>query len=185
MQIVDLFSDNQQMIEQMTAVLHTAFRAHYPDSWPDLESARAEVEEFFDPERICRVAVADDGTVLGWVGASREYNGRAWELHPLAIHPAYQGQGVGRALITDLEAQVRARGGVTIFLGTDDEDNQTNLSNNDLYPNPLEHLARIQNRNRHPFEFYQKVGFVIVGVIPDANGPGKPDILMAKRVSQE
>jgi hypothetical protein len=30
---------------------------------------------------------------------------------------------------------------------------------------------------------YQKLGFVIVGVMPDANGPGKPDIYMAKRVS--
>jgi len=35
-----------------------------------------------------------------------------------------------------------------------------------------------------PFEFYQKCGFVIVGVVPDANGLGKPDILMAKRVAE-
>lgn len=182
MKIINLAKDDLQLIEQATAVLHTAFRAHYPDAWADLDSARAEVEEFLDPERICRVAVADDGTVLGWVGAISEYNGRAWELHPLVVHPDAQGQGVGRALVADLEEQVRARGGGTIFLGTDDEDDQTSLSNIDLYPDPLDHLARIQNRNRHPFEFYQKVGFVVVGVIPDANGPGKPDILMAKRV---
>jgi aminoglycoside 6'-N-acetyltransferase I len=32
---------------------------------------------------------------------------------------------------------------------------------------------------------YQKCGFLIVGVMPDANGPGKPDILMAKRIYKE
>jgi hypothetical protein len=32
------------------------------------------------------------------------------------------------------------------------------------------------------YEFYQKQGYVIVGVMPDANGLGKPDILMAKSV---
>ena len=42
--------------------------------------------------------------------------------------------------------------------------------------------AEIKNLKGHPYEFYQKVGFVLVGVIPDANGPGKPDIVMAKRV---
>jgi aminoglycoside 6'-N-acetyltransferase I len=183
MQIIDLLPNDQQMIELVTAVLHTGFQTHYPDSWPDMESARVEVAEVFQPGRICRVAVAEDGTVLGWVGGISQYNGRAWELHPLVVHPAYQGQGVGRALVADLEAQVRARGGVTIFLGTDDVDSQTSLSNVDVYPDPLTHLARLQNLNRHPFEFYQKVGFAIVGIIPDANGPGKPDILMAKRVN--
>jgi aminoglycoside 6'-N-acetyltransferase I len=52
----------------------------------------------------------------------------------------------------------------------------------DLYPDVLEHLANIKNLRGHPYEFYQKIGFSIVGVMPDANGPGKPDIYMAKRV---
>ena len=37
-------------------------------------------------------------------------------------------------------------------------------------------------RKAHPANFYLKLGYVIVGIIPDANGMGKPDILMAKRV---
>ena len=64
----------------------------------------------------------------------------------------------------------------------DDEDYQTSLSGIDLYPTPFEHLARIRNVRGHPYEFYLKVGFSLVGVLPDANGPGKPDIFMAKRL---
>jgi hypothetical protein len=29
----------------------------------------------------------------------------------------------------------------------------------------------------------RKCGCAVAGVVPEANGPGKPDILMAKRVS--
>ena len=52
----------------------------------------------------------------------------------------------------------------------------------DLYPNVLGHLIKIENLRGHPYEFYQRLGFEIVGVMPDANGFGKPDIYMAKRV---
>jgi len=105
-----------------------------------------------------------------------------WELHPLAVRPDCQRKGIGRALVNDLEERVRERGGLTIRVGTDDEDDMTTLGGVDLYPNVMERLAKIGNLKRHPYEFYQKVGFVIVGVIPDANGLGKPDILMTKRV---
>ena len=120
--------------------------------------------------------------VLGLIGGRPQYEGHVWELHPLAVHPEHQQRGIGRALVADLEERVRERGALTLWLGTDDEGGQTTLSTVDLYPDPLEHLARIRNLRGHPYEFYQKVGFVIVGVVPDANGWGKPDILMAKRV---
>lgn len=54
----------------------------------------------------------------------------------------------------------------------------------DLYQNLWEQIANIRNFKRHPYEFYQKLGYVIVGVMPDANGTGKPDIIMAKRVAR-
>jgi len=44
-------------------------------------------------------------------------------------------------------------------------------------------VAAIRNLRGHPYIFYRRLGFVIVGVLPDANGPGKPDIFMAKRVT--
>lgn len=163
-------------------LLTAAFAAHWPGAWATFADARAEVDEALAPDRICRAAFGADGRVLGWIGGNAQYAGRVWELHPLAVHPDAQQQGVGRALVADFEQQVAARGGVTILLGTDDEAAMTTLSEIDLYPNVWEHIAGVRNLRRHPFEFYQKCGFVIVGVVPDANGLGKPDILMAKRV---
>ena len=60
----------------------------------------------------------------------------------------------------------------------------TSLSQVDLYKNTWEHITNIRNLKGHPFEFYQKMGFTIIGVIPDANGWNKPDIMMAKRVGK-
>ena len=58
------------------------------------------------------------------------------------------------------------------------------LNNSTGYPDVWPHIANIKNIKGHPYSFYQKMGFVITGVVPDANGPGKPDILMAKRVRE-
>ena len=138
------------------------------------------MRESFGSDRTSRIAVEDDGTVLGWIGSISEYRGHVWELHPLVVRVSQQGKGIGQALVIDLEERVRERGGLTITLGTDDVNGQTSLSGISLYPDVWEHVAAIKNLKRHPYEFYQKQGFVIIGVMPDANGPGKPDILMAK-----
>ncbi len=103
---------------------------------------------------------------------------------PSSCGPDSQGRGIGQALVADFEAQVRSRGGLTIWLGSDDVDGMTSLAGVDLFPHVLDHLARIRNLRRHPFEFYQKLGYAIVGAPPDANGLGKPDIFLAKSVAQ-
>jgi aminoglycoside 6'-N-acetyltransferase I len=182
MQILTLTPDNDTAIQQAATLLVEGFAEHWPKSWPDLEAALEEVYEALEPERICRIALDDGGRVLGWIGAINQYDGHAWELHPLVVASEQRGRGIGRALVEDLEAQVRARGGTTIYLGTDDENGMTSLSGVDLYPDLFGHLQRIQNLKGHPYQFYQKLGYAIVGVIPDANGPGKPDILMAKKL---
>jgi aminoglycoside 6'-N-acetyltransferase I len=104
-------------------------------------------------------------------------------LHPLAVQPSEQGKGIGKVLVEDFEEQVRQLGGLTITLGSDDEDNMTSLSNVDLYEDLWKKVKNIRNLKGHPFEFYQKMGYVITGVVIDANGRGKPDILMSKRVN--
>ena len=183
MRIVELRPDDEERIHQAAALLVEGFREQAPDAWPTIESALAEIRESFAADHVSRVALADDGTALGWIGAISQYDGRVWELHPLVVAPSFQRQGIGRMLVTDLEVCLRARGAQTLWLGTDDETGQTSLANVDLYDELPRRLASIRNLNHHPYEFYQRLGFTIVGVMPDANGIGKPDILMAKRIA--
>jgi aminoglycoside 6'-N-acetyltransferase I len=181
MQIIDLRPEDGQAVQQAATLLVDVFP---PDAWPDIASGLEEVREMLGPDRISRLAVDGQGMVLGWIGGIREYNGHTWQLHPLVVHPEHQGRGIGRALVLDLERLVRERGGMTIYLGTDDPDHRTNLGGIDLYPDIATYIKHIKNLRRHPYEFYQKLGYVIYGLLPDANGFGKPDILMAKRVGQ-
>jgi aminoglycoside 6'-N-acetyltransferase I len=182
--IIDLDPNNQTHIDQAANLLIEGFALFSPTSWRTFAEAIEEVHEALEAEKICRVALNDEDVVLGWVGGIPGYRGRVWELHPLVVAPQRQRQGIGRALIQDLEEQVRRRGGLTLILGTDDEVGQTSLSGVDLYPDVASHIGAIRNLHGHPYEFYQKCGFVIYGLLPDANGFGKPDILMAKRVQR-
>jgi aminoglycoside 6'-N-acetyltransferase I len=178
--IVDLDPGNEEAIRQAAALLVEGFKEHWPDAWPNMESALEEVRDSLGEGRISRAAVGEGGEILGWIGGISSYDGNAWELHPLVVRPDLHRRGIGSVLVADLEERVRERGGYTLWLGTDDEDGMTTLSGADLYPNVLEHLLNIENLRSHPYEFYEKLGFSIVGVMPDANGPGKPDIYMAK-----
>lgn len=184
MEIISITPDNDYLIQQAAQILVEAFMIHAPEAWPTLEKGLEEVHEMLATDRILRVALDATGNVAGWIGGIEQYNGHVWELHPLVVRPNLQRKGIGRALILDFEEQVHARGGLTITLGADDEDNRTSLSNTDLYIETWEQIKNIKNLNGHPFEFYQKMGFIISGVMPDANGIGKPDILMSKRVSR-
>jgi aminoglycoside 6'-N-acetyltransferase I len=185
MRVIDLRPDDEEAVRQVAALLVEGFKEHWPRAWPGRDAAWKEVQESFGANRISRVAVDEVGMVLGWVSGIEQYDGKVWELHPLVVHPEHRRKGIGRALVADLEERVRERGGLTLWIGTDDEDGMTTLSGVDLYPDVLAHLANIRNLRGHPYEFYQKLGFVLVGVMPDANGPGKPDIYMAKRVRKK
>jgi len=101
------------------------------------------------------------------------------------VRPDVQRRGIGTALARDLEAQVRDRGATTLWLGSDDESDATSLSGVDLYEDVPGHIRRARVVKNHPLDFYRKLGFTIIGVMPDANGYGKPDIILGKRVGSE
>jgi aminoglycoside 6'-N-acetyltransferase I len=181
MQILTCDGQDEKLKKQMAQLMVDAF-CHWSSAWSTFDEGMEEVREMLEAERICRVALDDGGNLLGMIGGIPQYDGKVWELHPLAVQPHVQGQGVGRALVADFEEQVRQRGGLTVTLGTDDEDGMTSLANVDLYDDLWGKVRDIRNLKGHPYEFYQKMGYVITGVVPDANGIGKPDILMSKRV---
>jgi len=179
--------------EAAAEILVRAF-AHAPSAWGNLDHARAEVATFLQPplrnryrphRRRVRTALAalDRDVLIGWVGLIRTYS-HAFELHPIAVEPDRQRHGVGAALVRALEALAKADGALTIYLGADDDFGGTTLFGADPYPDLLASLARIEasGGQRHPLGFYLRVGFRLAGLIPDANGTGRPDILFAKRI---
>jgi aminoglycoside 6'-N-acetyltransferase I len=182
LRIIDLTQDDSHLIEQVAAVLVEGFREMAPGAWETFDEALEEVRSSLTPDRISRIALDETEAVVGWIGGIPEYDGNVWELHPLVVREDMQGKGVGRALVADLEEQVKARGGLTLTLGSDDITGMTSLYGLDLDPDPLAHLLNIRNLRRHPFEFYLKCGFSFTGIVPDANGRGKPDIILSKRI---
>jgi aminoglycoside 6'-N-acetyltransferase I len=179
--IIDLRLDTEDLIEQAALLLLDAFRNRTED-WQTVESARQEVLASLAPDQISRVLVDESGIARGWIGAVPTYGGRVWEVHPLVVSGLHRRRGIGRALIQDLEPLVAARGALTLWAGSDDESNDTTLGGMDLYPDIPGAIRDVRNLRNHPYEFYLRLGFRIAGVLPDANGRGKPDIFLAKRV---
>lgn len=179
---MDVVTLQSEHADRAAAVLHDGFADHWPQAWPTIADARAEVREALAADRVGFAAV-EHGRLLGWIGAlESDYGPVTWELHPLVVAPSAQGRGVGRTLVTTLLDELRDRNVLTVILGTDDTDAMTTIGGRDLYPGVLDHLRAIEDRTGHPFAFYRRLGFEVVGVVPDASGPGRPDILMATRL---
>jgi aminoglycoside 6'-N-acetyltransferase I len=178
--IEDLTAADVAHIEGAARLLHASFAPL--GVWTTIPEARQEVLDSIAPDRVSRVAVSGDGAVLGWIGAIREYDGLVWQLHPIVVDEAKRRLGVGRALIQDLESLLIARGGLTLWAGSDDLAGETTLGEVDLYSALPDAFNSVRSWGRHPLPFYRRLGFHVIGVMPDANGPGRPDIFLGKRL---
>lgn len=176
--ITDLGSAPGVLRREAALLLVEAF--DHPLGWSSEEAAAAEVE------RVLRegfgVAALGDGILLGWAGGLPEYDGRVWELHPIVVRRECRLRGIGRSLVSAFEEEAQRRGALTVTLGTDDDGRQTSAAGVDLYDDLPRHLAELRDLgDRHPFLFYRRLGYTVTGIMPDANGPGRPDIYMSKR----
>jgi aminoglycoside 6'-N-acetyltransferase I len=177
MNLIQLRISDKQYIKEAAELLKLAF----PNSYS--ECAEEEVLKCLEDEKVV-VAAIDNNGLIGFVGAMPQYGTTGWELHPLVVSEPHRSQGIGSKLCYELEKILKGLGCITIYLGSDDETGSTTLSNTNLFEDTFEKIKGIKNKKKHPYEFYQKVGYQIVGVIPDANGIGKPDIWMAKSISK-
>ncbi|MEZ5307704.1 MAG: GNAT family N-acetyltransferase [Pyrinomonadaceae bacterium] len=175
--------DNQRTRGLLAELLFDGFSDTGTTVWRTMAACFETVGESFKPGKINRIAMDDEGGIRGWATGAPLYENFTWELEILVVDRKSKCAGIGSALLSDFESQVADRGGLNVFLGSDDENGRTSIGEVELYPEPLEHLKAIENLGRHPFEFYLKQGYSITGVVPDANGPGKPDILLTKRVA--
>ena len=103
------------------------------DPWP----ARAFLAEL-DAEHNHYVAARADDKLVGYAGIARL--GRKppyeYEIHTIGVDPAYQGQGIGRRLLTDL---LEIADGALVYL-------------------------EVRTDNEPAIKLYESVGFVNVGV---------------------
>jgi aminoglycoside 6'-N-acetyltransferase I len=181
LRIIDLVASQEAYVEQAGDLVWWAFQGR-SSAWPTNCAARQEVLDSLSPEKVSRVMVNDAQGVVGWIGAMPQYDGHVWELHPLVVAEPWRRRGIGRALVSDLERVVASRGALTLWLGSDDENHETSLGGVNLYEDLPGKLREVRAWGEHPLGFYLRLGFRIVGVMPDANGRGRPDIFLAKRI---
>jgi len=178
--IVDLTGNDTDLIEQIARFLPHCFRQFSPGWIPNIEVGSEKVLESLSGGRRSRVLVDQNRTALGWIGAIPDDN--MWEIHPIAVAPQSQRKGYGAMFVNDIAALARDAGAVAVWAGTSDETQSTNLSKFDLYREPNKAMEKIEVAQGHPVNFWLKMGFSLVGFMPDEEGLGMPGITFAKRV---
>ncbi len=120
-------------------------------SFREAEDSESLLDGYVDLGRLW-VARDDDGAILGHLQAVPRDDSSTWEVTNTAVSPEARGNGVGRALLERAVEEARLAGASRVVLATG--------------------AADIGN-----LRFYQRCGFRMTRVVPDAFGPhsGYPD----------
>lgn len=176
MEIVSMACMDKKKLDEAAQILTDSL----PLGWASLSEALDEIHKLISQGNTL-IAAVENGEVIGWGGIISQYDGNVFELHPLAVRADMRKKGAGTAIVHALEKLARRRGGITMLLGADDEaaGGETSFANADLYDDLPKRINEF-NPGTHQTAFYMKLGYKVIGVIPDANGVGKPDIMLAK-----
>jgi aminoglycoside 6'-N-acetyltransferase I len=177
-------NESEETIKQAAEILYITFTGINGNLWlKNKEEAFDEVKECIKEPNIC-IGIKLKDEILGWAGLRPMYK-KTWELHPMVIKAEFQGKNYGKELLKEIEKIAYMNGIIGIVAGSDDETNSTSLSEKEINgENIFEEIKKIKNYKKHPYEFYRKNGYYIVGVIPNANGQNKPDIWLWKDISK-
>jgi aminoglycoside 6'-N-acetyltransferase I len=91
---------------------------------------------------------------------------------------------VGRALLRTVEEAARELGMDALMIALEDEAGLTSLSGRSLFPDPLAPMTRFVPPASHPSRFLQRMGFALTGVLPEAAGPGRPELWFTKSLDE-
>jgi aminoglycoside 6'-N-acetyltransferase I len=175
-------NESEETKKQAAEILYATFTEINGNLWLKNEKdALDEVGECIKGANIC-IGIKLENKLIGWAGLRPMYE-KTWELHPMVIKKEFQGKKYGKILLNEIEIMAYKNGIIGIVAGSDDETNSTSLSEKEINcENIFEEIKNIKNYKNHPFEFYKKCGYIIIGIIPNANGQNKPDIWLWKDI---
>lgn len=174
--------ENVAQIDALTQLTYEAFKVHAPSWLTNKNEAKRRVLQATETGRLNRVLVDAEAQPIGWIGVIPVNHGRIWEIHPLVVSLLMQKRGYGRMLVTEVQRLAKSHEVLGLLAGTSDETGATPLYQIDLYVDPLKAMAALTGTEDHPVGFWMRLGFKVVGIVPDADGRGRPGISLAKRV---
>jgi aminoglycoside 6'-N-acetyltransferase I len=175
-------NESEETKKQAAKILYVTFNKINGNIWLKNENnAIDEVEECIKGTNICK-GIKLKNKLIGWGGLKPMYD-KTWELHPLVIIDEFQDKKYGKILLNEIERVANKNGIIGIVAGSDDETNSTSISEKEINgENIFDEIKNIKNYKNHPYEFYIKCGYSIIGIIPNANGQNKPDIWLWKDI---
>ena len=111
---------NIEHVERYGEIYAAAFSGEpWKDHWT-VENATMHVRELLESNTAYGLECVIDGEIAGFIlGSSMLFSyGRAFEIHDLAVDPAYQRRGIAKQLMDNLLSDIKEQGMVGVHLIT-------------------------------------------------------------------